>query len=70
MNDFLHMGGYARFVWPSYALALAVLTWNVWSALRLHARARERALRRIVMDQSQAGGPASIHVPTRSGGAP
>jgi heme exporter protein D len=25
IQDFLAMGGYARFVWPAYGLALAVL---------------------------------------------
>jgi heme exporter protein D len=60
MDDFLHMGGYARFVWPAYGLALAVLAWNAWSAVRLHARARERALRRSVIAAGTAGGPASI----------
>jgi heme exporter protein D len=25
IEDFLAMGGYARFVWPAYGLALAVL---------------------------------------------
>ena len=39
------MGGYARFVWPSYLLGLVVLVGNVWSALRMHAAARTRALR-------------------------
>ena len=24
--EFLHMGGYAQFVWPAYAIALVVLT--------------------------------------------
>ncbi|HXQ30844.1 MAG TPA: heme exporter protein CcmD [Steroidobacteraceae bacterium] len=70
MDDFLHMGGYARFVWPSYGIALAVLIWNVWSALRLHASALERALRRVAMDQSQTTEPASIHAPARTGEAP
>ena len=28
-SEFIHMGGYAVFVWPSYALALVVLVANV-----------------------------------------
>ena len=28
-SEFIHMGGYAAFVWPSYALALVVLVANV-----------------------------------------
>ena len=29
MTEFLQMGGYAKFVWPSYGLALLVL-WLNW----------------------------------------
>ena len=47
MDQFLHMGGYARYVWPSYGLALLVLGWNIWSALRLGRVARQRAERRL-----------------------
>ena len=43
MSEFLRMGGYAAFVWSSFGLAAAVLFWNVVSARRLHAAARERA---------------------------
>jgi len=50
MEDFLHMGGYAPYVWSSYGLGLAIVVWNIWSARRLHADARERALRRLAMN--------------------
>ncbi len=46
MNDFLAMGGYGAYVWPSFALAAVVLAWNGLAARRLHARAREQAIRR------------------------
>ena len=46
MNDFLAMGGYGAYVWPSFALAAVILAWNVLAARRLHARAREQAIRR------------------------
>ena len=49
MEEFLHMGGYARYVWPAYGLGLLVLGWNIWSALRLHRNALERARRRAVI---------------------
>ena len=29
MNDFWNMGGYAIYVWGSYAAALAVFAWNL-----------------------------------------
>lgn len=34
MKEFLHMGGYAMYVWPSYGLALIVLLWNVIMPMR------------------------------------
>jgi heme exporter protein CcmD len=46
MSELVHMGGYAAYVWPCFGLAAAVLAWNVLSARRLHAAARERAIRR------------------------
>jgi len=36
LADFFHMGGYAWYVWPSYALAFLVLIANVlWSSREL-----------------------------------
>ena len=29
MSEFLHMGGYAAYVWSSYAIALVVLLANI-----------------------------------------
>lgn len=49
---FWAMGGYARFVWPSIALAIGVLVWNVSSARRHHARALLRARRALAMARS------------------
>jgi heme exporter protein D len=43
MSGFLAMGGYAGFVWPSYALAAGVLVWLLVSSLRM-MRANEAAL--------------------------
>ena len=45
MSELLRMGGYAAYVWPCFALAAAVLCWNVVAARRLHAAARDRARR-------------------------
>jgi heme exporter protein CcmD len=53
MSRFLHMGGYAAFVWPCFALAAIVLAWNIHAARRLHAGARERALRRAVSGKGE-----------------
>jgi len=49
MQEFLNMGGYARFVWPAYGLAFLVLGWNIWSALRLQRDALARALKRAAI---------------------
>jgi heme exporter protein CcmD len=48
-GDFWSMGGYARYVWPCYAFAGAVLGWNLWSARRSLAAARVRAGRALAM---------------------
>ena len=47
MSEFLYMGGYAAYVWSSYALTLAVVFLNIVWARRLLARAREEARRRL-----------------------
>jgi heme exporter protein CcmD len=48
-GGFWSMGGYARFVWPCFGFALAVLAWNLWAARRYHAQARLRAARALAM---------------------
>lgn len=45
MNEFLNMGGYAFYVWTSYALALVILALN-WVMPRRALRHRWRALLR------------------------
>lgn len=49
MNEFLYMGGYAAYVWPSYGLTLVVIVLNIVWARRLLARSREEARRRLAM---------------------
>jgi heme exporter protein CcmD len=48
-TGFWAMGGYARFVWPCFTFAGAVLAWNLWSARRQYAAARVRAARSLAM---------------------
>ena len=43
MSEFLHMGGYAPYVWSAYGITLVVLAFNVWWIRRLHRRALEQA---------------------------
>lgn len=38
MNDFLHMGGYAAYVWSAYGLAAAVLVGMIAHSLLWHRR--------------------------------
>jgi len=49
MNEFIHMGGYARFVWPSYALTFTIVILNIVWARRSLWRARADARRRLSM---------------------
>jgi heme exporter protein D len=46
MRAFLEMGGYAAYVWPAYAVTLAVVVLNIVWARRALARSRAEALRR------------------------
>ncbi len=46
MAEFFNMGGYAAFVWPSYALAAAVLWLNWYLPRKQHDTALRRLQRR------------------------
>lgn len=54
LSEFLAMGGYAAYVWPSFGLTLIVLIHNVRAARRYHAAAREQAMRRIEASRKQS----------------
>ena len=47
MSAFLSMGGYAAFVWPSYAVTVTVIVLNVVWARRLLSRSLTEARRRL-----------------------
>ena len=34
MTEFLHMGGYAGYIWPAYGVAALVLIWIAISSVR------------------------------------
>jgi len=51
MNEFLHMGGYAAFVWPSYALTMVIVVLNIIWARRSLARAAAAARRRLAVTE-------------------
>jgi len=46
LSEFLHMGGYAAFVWPCYGLTLIVLIMNGVLGRRRHAEEIAAARRR------------------------
>ncbi len=53
MMHWLAMGGYAVYVWPAYAVFLAVLAWD-WLAPSLRRRRLTRELRgRIAREQTR-----------------
>jgi heme exporter protein CcmD len=54
MSEFFDMGGYAAFVWPSYAITLVVIVLNIVWARGLLARARTSALRRLASKEEGA----------------
>jgi len=47
MLRFLQMGGYARYVWPCYALTAAVVGLNIHWARRSLGAAQHEARRRL-----------------------
>jgi heme exporter protein CcmD len=47
MTEFLYMGGYAAFVWPSYALAIGIVLLNILWARRSLLNATQEARRRL-----------------------
>ncbi len=49
MTHLLQMGGYARFVWPSYGITFAVIILNILWARRLLSQARDQVRRRLAM---------------------
>jgi heme exporter protein D len=51
MAQFLAMGKYAAYVWPSYGLTLLVVVLNVIWARRLLRNAQTDARRRLVMQE-------------------
>jgi len=53
IGDFLAMGGYARYVWPAYALSAIVLVYNAWSAARLRREQLASARRRVSLVQDE-----------------
>lgn len=47
MTEWLAMGGYGAYVWPSYGIFLLIIAVNIVSARRLHRAAKRAARRRF-----------------------
>ncbi len=53
MIEFFHMGGYAFFVWSSFALTFAVLAMNIWMAARRRKQAIRNLKRRLLLEDDE-----------------
>jgi len=53
LTNFLHMGGYASYVWSSYAIALIALVWSVWSPLK-EKKHLEKRIRRVIENEQSS----------------
>lgn len=51
MNEFFEMGGYGKYLWPSFALGFGVVILNVVLALSSLSGAKQDARRRLEMTQ-------------------
>ena len=49
MNHFFAMGGYARYLWPSYGITLLAVVLNIVWAQGLLRRAKTDARRRLAL---------------------
>jgi len=51
MNEFLDMGGYGKYLWPTFALGIGVVILNLLLALSSLKAAKLEARRRMEMSQ-------------------
>jgi heme exporter protein CcmD len=54
MQEFLAMGGYARYVWPAYAITFSAVLLNIWLARRSLRNAQIEARRRLAVNGDPA----------------
>ncbi|MEN7343429.1 MAG: heme exporter protein CcmD [Pseudomonadota bacterium] len=55
MREFFAMGGYAAYVWSSFALTALVLWFNGWSAARRHRQISDTIRLRLNSGESNQG---------------
>jgi heme exporter protein CcmD len=51
MSEFFDMGGYGKYLWPSFLLGFGVVVLNLILAASSLARAKQEARRRMEMSQ-------------------
>jgi heme exporter protein CcmD len=51
MNEFLAMGGYGKYLWPSFLLGFGIVVLNFVLALNSLTSAKQEARRRLEMTQ-------------------
>ncbi|HET7369499.1 MAG TPA: heme exporter protein CcmD [Gammaproteobacteria bacterium] len=54
LHEFLHMGGYAAYVWPAYGIVAVVMIANVVIARRRHRRLVEELQQRVELNAGEA----------------
>ncbi len=54
LNEFFHMGGYAAYVWSSYAIALVVLLANVVAPIRQRRKLFTQLARRVRRERKKS----------------
>lgn len=54
LGEFLHMDGYAAYVWSCYGLTAVVLVVMEWMSRRNLKAAQRNALRRVQMSDTQS----------------
>jgi heme exporter protein CcmD len=51
MSEFFAMSGYAKYIWPSFAIGFGIVALNLVLAVRALASAKQQAKRRMEMSQ-------------------
>jgi heme exporter protein CcmD len=53
LHDMLYMGGYAAYVWTTYAITLMVFGFNIYASLREKKRAQQK-VRQFLMSANES----------------
>lgn len=57
VSNFLHMGGYAPFVWGAYGVTVALIALEVWSLRARRRRAEREVVRQARIDRERDSQP-------------